>query len=133
MKKLTILLVIVMFILYGVRYYEDANNPRGCTMDVMAVQTKNKQLSNYAGVKIRGSMVNSLFDLVETLNQQQVFPINIRYGDVLPDSYDWSVSTTQNLNSGDRDSIRDSVWYEVVVQDQLENDGYLDTITIRAY
>ena len=131
MKKLTILLVIVMFILYGVRYYEEANTPRGSAMNVMAVQTTNKQLSNYAGVKIRGSMVNSLFDLVETLNKQQVFPINIRYGDVLPNSYNWSVSTTQNLNSGD--TIQDSGYYEVVVQDQLENDGYLDTITIRAY
>lgn len=131
MKKLTILLVIVMFILYGVRYYEDANNPRGCMMDGIAMQTKNKQLLNYAGVKKRGSEIKTLFDLVDTLNIQEVFPIAIRYGDVLPDSYDWAVPTTENLDSVDR--IRDSAWYEVVVQDQLEDDGYLDTITIRAY
>ena len=71
---------------------------------------------------------------MDTLNGQQAFPIDIRYGDVLNNSYDWTVSTTQNLNSGD--TIRDSAWFEVVMQDQLpENnvDGYLDTITIRAY
>lgn len=140
MKKVTIALFIVLCVVFIGRCYYEAQRPKqpvqhgGAQMGGLVPQTTNKPISNYVGVKKRGSEVKALFSLVDTLNIQEVFPIDIRYGDVLPDSYNWAVQTTQNLNSGD--SIRDSAYYEIVMQDQLpENnlDGYLDTITIRAY
>lgn len=133
MKKLTILLAIVTIIIFGVCYVQEKSK---IPEQIIPTGTTNKQLSNYAGIKVRGSNVKALFRLVENLNEQQIYPVNIRYGDVLPNSYDWSVPTTQNLYSGDRDSIRDSAWYEVVMQDQLPEgkiDGYIDTIAIRSY
>ena len=136
MKKLTILLAIVTIIIFGVCYVqEESKIPEQIPeQHYIPTGTTKKQLSNYAGTKVRGSQVKALISQVELFNEQQVYPVNIRYGDVLPDSYDWVVSTTRNLNSGD--TIRDSAWFEVVMQDQLpENnvDGYLDTITIRPY
>ena len=140
MKKVTIALFIVLCMFFcGRGYYESQRPeppvPNHHSMDVMAAQIMNKQLSNYAGVKVRGTSVKALFSFVDdNLNRQEIFPINIRYGDVLPDSHDWIAPTTQNLNSGD--FIRDSAYYEVVMQDQLPEgnpDLYLDTITIRAY
>ena len=142
MKKVTIALFILLCVVFAGRcYYESQKPPELSPMQqhmqnqrTIAAKTTNKQISNYAGIKKRGAEVKNLFSLVDILNEQEVFPINIRYDDVLPDSYEWTVQTTQNLNSGD--FIRDSAWFEVVMQDQLpENnvDGYLDTITIRAY
>ena len=139
MKKITIALFIVLCVVFAGRCYYESQKPKTpvrhySNIDIATAQAKNKQLSNYAGIKVRGASVKALFSLVDTLNVQEVFPINIRYGDVLPDSYDWAAPTTQNLNSGD--TIRDSAWFEVVVQDQLPEgnvDMYLDTITIRAY
>ena len=138
MKKLTIVLVIVTIITFGVcsSREETICLEQSITPQVVSQFGTNKQLSNYAGAKVRGSNVKALFSLVDTLNVQEVFPINIRYGDVLPDSYDWVVTTnTEILNSGDF-IIRDSAYYEVVIQDQLpegKTDGYLDTIAIRSY
>ena len=142
MKKVTIALFILLCVVFAGRcYYESQKPPELSPMQqhmqnqrTIAAQTTNKQISNYAGVKVRGSVVRALFSLVDALNEQEVFPINVRYDDVLPDSYEWTVQTTQNLNSGD--FIRDSAWFEVVIQDQLPEgnvDMYLDTITIRAY
>ena len=138
MKKVAIALFIVLCVFFAGRcYYESQRPPELSHMETIedkVAQTRNKQIALYSGVKVRGSSVKALFNVVETLNEQQVFPINMRYGEVSSDSYDWSTQTTQNLNSGD--SIRDSSYYEVVMQDQLpENnvDGYLDTITIRSY
>ena len=140
MKKVTIALFMVLCVVFTGRCYYESQKPpvrqyQYHSMDILAAQTTNKQLSNYAGIKVRGRNVKALFSLVDdTLNRGEIFPISIRYGDVLPDSYDWSAQTTQNLNSGD--TIRDSAYYEVVIQDQLPEgnvDMYLDTITIRAY
>lgn len=140
MKKLTILLVIFFAVVFVAdSFYElkkPPRRPQGQTMDTIASQTTNRLIANYVGVKISGSKVKALFDLVETLNIQEVFPIAIRYGEVLPNSYEWNEysKSSPNLNSGD--AIQDSDWYEVVIQDQLpkeEPDAYYDTIIIRAY
>lgn len=100
-------------------------------MDVMKAQTTNKQISNYEDTKVRGSQVKALFDLVDSLNAQQVFPAPIVYGAV-GGTHTWSNgSSTTALDSGD--SIRESAYYEIVMADLLLGDGYLDTIEIRAY
>ena len=134
MKKLTVLLAIVMFILLGIQIFIEARKEPEPILDIHgSAPNINRWLSKYAGVKVRGAIVKELFITVETYNIQQVFPSMIRYGDVLPDSHEWNEysKVSPNLNSGD--IIRDSAFYEVVVQDQLEDDGYLDTIIIRAY
>ena len=150
MKKITILLIIILSVCFVVdSFYDEKEAEELAVQQEMErikeweeqqknekISSTNKLLSNYAGVKKRGSLVNSLFDLVETLNEQDVFPIDIRYGDVSPDSHEWNnySKVSPNLNSGD--IIRDSAWYEVVIQDQLpkENpDKYWDTIAIRIY
>ena len=131
-KVITFVLFMVLCVIFARRCYYESQRPRG--LPDMSSVVRNKQLSSYSGVKVRGTSVKALFSAVENLNSQQIFPIDIRYGDVLPDSYEWTVQTTQNLNSGD--FIRDSAWFEVVMQDQLPKgkvDMYLDTITIRAY
>ena len=138
MKKLTILLAIATIITFCVCSSREEKRVVEQPVQPQVVQrpSPNKHISNYAGVKRRGSEVKALFSLVDTLNEQQVFPINIRYGDVLLDTYSWVVTTnTEILNSGDF-IVRDSAWYEVVMQDQLpegKTDGYLDTIAIRSY
>ena len=141
MKKITIILFLMWCIVFGVvcyhesqiDYYDACN--RGFVILTSDTHAVNKIISKYEGRKIRGSEFKILISLVEILNaQKKYFPIAIRYADVLPGSHDWAAPTTQNLNSGD--TIRDSAYYEVVMQDQLpENnvDGYLDTITIRPY
>ena len=137
MKKVTIVLFIVLCVCVGVRcYHESQLPPEPFPFEhVLASQVNlNNQLTIYENQELRGTQVKALFNLVEALNRQESFPINIRYGDVLPDSYNWNAQTTENLNP--ENIIRDSAYYEVVMQDQLpENnvDGYLDTITIRAY
>ena len=100
-------------------------------MDVMAAQTKNKQLSNYAGDKVRGSSVNALMDLVRTLNIQEVFPVDIKLDTTSTDSNFKAASGAHYTNSGER--VRDSAWFEVIIKDDEASDGYLDTIYIRQY
>lgn len=153
MKKLTILLVIVMFGIFGVRClqeparraeeqarlekeklfaYSGPRTDRRGTIDAYAWQTTGKNLVNYSGVKRRGSEVKSLFNLVEEYNKKQVYPVPLRYGDIVPNSYEWTATIDELVDSGD--SIRDNVWFEIVMQNQLERDDYfIDTIAIRPY
>ncbi len=129
--------ILISLALVGLGVYifsisSDLQGNAGQTMDVMAAQTTNKQISNYEGVKVRGSNVKALFSLVDTLNTQQVFPLNIRYeASTAAASHTWVATGSDVTSSGD--TIRDSAYYEVVMQDQLANDGYLDTIMIKAY
>lgn len=128
--------ILISLALVGLGVYifsisSDLQGNAGQTMDVMAAQTTNNQISNYEGVKVRGSNVKALFSLVDTLNVQQVFPVNIRYGAETSGTHTWVATGTSYLDSGE--NIRESAYYEVVMQDQLANDGYLDTIAIKAY
>ena len=135
MKKLTIFLLIMWFIAFGIANYQDAKREEERYRE-MVLRTTNPRLSIYEGVKVRGSNVKALMSNVETLNAQKVFPIDIRYGDVLPKSYLWHTQETKLINPEERDFIKDSAYFEVVIQDQLPEkklDGYLDTITIRPY
>ena len=103
------------------------------TMDSLAAQTTNTQLSNYAGKKTKGSNVLSLMSYVETLNAQDAFPVEIRYGTLT--SYTFTASGADKT-SGDRSSIRESSYYEIALEDQLPTnapDGYYDTVQIKAY
>ena len=57
--------ILISLALVGLGVYifsisSDLQSNAGQQMDVMAAQTTNKQLSNYAGVKKRGSEVKSL-------------------------------------------------------------------------
>ena len=101
-------------------------------MDVMKAQTTNKQLTNYEDKKVRGSQVKALFDLVDTLNMQEVFPVNIRYGTITK-AYTWASGTNSSPAMDSGDSVRESAYYEIVMQDMVANDGYIDTNEIREY
>ena len=136
--------ILISLALVGLGVYifsisSDLQNNAGQTMDAMAAQTNNKQLSNYAGVKKRGSEVRALMSLVETLNTQEVFPVDITYADdsftgTRTGSITWQAASGDTLNTdAERNAIRDSAWYEVQIYDELANDGYLDTIHIKAY
>ena len=138
--------ILISLALVGLGVYifsisSDLQSNAGQQMDVMAAQTTNKQLSNYAGAKKRGSEVKSLISLVETLNTQDVFPVDIVYaGDSFTGTktgnITWQATATVGKTltaSGAPTTIRDSSWYEVQIYDELANDGYLDTIHIRAY
>ena len=142
--------ILISLALVGLGVYifsisSDLQSNAGQQMDVMAAQTTNKQLSNYAGVKKRGSEVKSMISLVSTLNSQQVFPVNIKYGTpaatVTPfgtttaTNCNWVAKGTPKTTDGDAapSGIRDSAWYEVQIYDMLAADGYLDTIYITAY
>ena len=151
MKKLTILLVIVMFGIFGVRClqeparraeeqarlekeklfaYRGPGTDLG-TMVVFPLERIGRHLTMYSAVKTRGSTVKSLFSLVEEYNKEQI-PVPLRYGDIVPGSYEWTATIDELIDSGD--SIRDNVWFEVVMQNQLESDDYfIDTIAIRPY
>ena len=130
--------ILISLALVGLGVYifsisSDLQGNAGQQMDVMAAQTTNKQLSNYAGVKVRGSNVKALFSLVDTLNVQEVFPVPIRYSNADPTGgWQATVSGGTNLN-GSGDSVRDSAYYEVIILDELAQDGYLDTIHIKPY
>ena len=58
--------------------------------------------------------------------------MNIRFGDVIPDSYEWTTIEQKNIIS--LDEIEYSEYYEVIFQNQINpDDYYLDTVAIRAY
>lgn len=142
--------ILISLALVGLGVYifsisSDLQSNAGQQMDAMAAQTTNKQISNYAGTKKRGSEVKSLIALVNTLNIQDVFPVDIVYA-APAESYAAAGSTTgvtASWTAGGSDmsttgaaaptTIRDSAWYEVQMFDLLANDGYLDTISIKAY
>lgn len=104
------------------------------TMDSLAAQTTNTQLSNYAGKKTKGSNVLSLMSYIETLNAQDAFPVEIEYGAVGA-SYSFT-ATGADVDSGDRSSIRESSYYEIALADlkpASAPDGYYDTVQIKPY
>lgn len=137
--------ILISLALVGLGVYifsisSDLQGNAGQQMDVMAAQTTNKQLSNYAGTKVRGSNVKALYSLVDTLNIQEVFPVPIRYRGAQDEkgtaiAWKGAPSTGEVIEggSGDSTAIRDSAYYEVIIQDELASDGYLDTIHIKAY
>ena len=143
--------ILISLALVGLGVYifsisSDLQDSTGQQMDVMAAQTTNKQLDNYAGVKKRGSEVKSLINLVKTLNAQKVFPVDIVYitsgtgTSVTHGTTPNQVTATWTAPGSDKTSastaptdIRDSAWYEVQIFDLLASDGYLDSIAIRAY
>lgn len=141
--------ILISLALVGLGVYifsisSDLQSNAGQQMDAMAAQTTNKQISNYAGAKKRGSEVKSLIALVNTLNIQDVFPVDIVYA-APATSYtaagSITVTATWTAAGSDKSAtgtaaptdIRDSAWYEVQMFDLLANDGYLDTISIKAY
>ena len=135
--------ILISLALVGLGVYifsisSDLQSSAGQQMDVMAAQTTNKQLANYAGTKVRGSNVKALYSLVDTLNVQEVFPVVINYmgdDDHQGTAIVWKGAKGETIEggSGDTTAIRDSAYYEVIIQDELANDGYLDTIHIKAY
>lgn len=135
--------ILISLALVGLGVYifsisSDLQGNAGQQMDVMAAQTTNKQLSNYAGTKVRGSNVKALYSLVDTLNVQEVFPVAINYmgdQDHAGTAISWKAAGGETIEagSGDTTAIRDSAYYEVIIQDELASDGYLDTIHIKAY
>ena len=134
MKRVTIILATVMFIVLGVKYITYRNRPIVLDGPFTPTLQANQQLTFYSGKKITSANVKALFDRVAFLNAQLVFPINIRYADSLNASYIWTATTKINVTS--KDMIVDEGYFEVVMEDQLPQgmyDGYLDTITIRPY
>ena len=140
--------ILISLALVGLGVYifsisSDLQDNAGQQMDVMAAQTTNKQLENYAGVKKRGSEVKSLITLVNTLNTQDVFPVDIVYagdsytGTMSSQTFAWAAAGGTTLTSAGSvpalTAVRDSAWYEVQIYDELASDGYLDTIHIKAY
>lgn len=139
--------ILISLALVGLGVYifsmsSDLQDGAASEMQVMAAQTTNKQLTNYAGPKKRGSEVKALINLVNTLNTQQVFPDTIRYGadacldNLAGTNVTWEAASGDTITAAGTTaptSIRDSAWYEVQIFDELSNDGYLDTIHIKKY
>ena len=126
--------ILISLALVGLGVYifsisSDLQNNADETMTAIAAQTTNRQISNYEGAKVRGSNLKALFNNVKTLNVQQVFPVDIEFA--TSSSSVCKIATGTDWKSGD--AIRDSAYYEIVMQDDKANDGYLDTIYVRQY
>ena len=127
--------ILISLALVGLGVYifsisSDLQNNADETMTAIAAQTTNRQISNYEGTKVRGSNLKALFANVKTLNVQQVFPVDITFSETNVDSV-CKIATGTAWKSGD--PIRDSAYYEIVMQDDKATDGYLDTIYVRQY
>lgn len=134
MKRITIILAIVMFIVLGVKCTIYMNRPVSPVKPLNPTVQANQQLTIYSGKKVASVDVKALFERVDIFNAQLAFPTNIRYGDSINDSYVWTATTDINITS--KDMIADNGYFEVVMEDQLPqgmHDGFLDTITIRPY
>lgn len=127
--------ILISLALVGLGVYifsisSDLQSNAGQQMDAMAAQTTNKQLSNYEGEKVRGSNLRALFNNVKTLNVQEVFPVDIEFATSNVSNV-CKIAKGTDWKSGD--SIRDSAYYQIVMQDDKANDGYLDTIYVKQY
>ena len=141
--------ILISLALVGLGVYifslaSDLEKSVGPQIDIAAIQTTNKQLEIYAGVRKRGSEVKTLINLVNTLNTQDIFPVDIVYAG---NAYTGTMASQGNLTWAGANGtiltatgaipkivdIRDSALYEVQIYDELASDGYLDTIHIRNY
>ena len=84
------------------------------TLGAAEAEMANKQISSYAGNKVKGSTVQAFLDKVKILNAQETFPINLE-GTAPAD-------------------IKTNALYTIVLTDTKPTtpDGYLDTYTITA-
>ena len=96
------------------------------TLGAAEAEMANKQISSYAGNKVKGSTVKAFVDKVTILNAQETFPIELEGA---------SDSTVNHKTATTVSAIKTNALYTIVLSDTKPAgslDGYLDTYKITA-
>ena len=111
-------------VITGATIFGEANkitNDAADAMDSMLISMTNSQIMSYAGQKVHGRTVISFLARVESMNEEELFPI------------DFEIKYENGLNE---ESISSGDYYKVELFDELpadKKDGYFDLGVISKY
>lgn len=118
-------LISIALVGVGVYIFSSTNTMVGGAnqqLDDAAAQMTNSALGQYAGTKVRGSIVKQLFEKVRISNINDTLPVDITV----------TLGGTDVTSSLSTASVTDTKYYTVVIIDE-NSDGYYDNVAVTEY